>query len=269
MNILFWNIQKKNLSQDLLALCQKLNTQILILAESDIREKELLAFFEKGNYKMYASQFSTCPKIAIYTRFQDTKNPIIEHNRWTIRNMQVADTSFLLVALHMISKNHLTNVEDDQYEMCRKLVEDIKFAEKKVAHHKTIVIGDFNMNPFEKGMLRVKGLHTTMDRRIALKQRTVNGELFPYFYNPMWNFLGDDSRGKVCGTHYYRNSGYQSLDWNMFDQVLLRSDLLPNFVIDSLEIITENNGQSFLHNGRPNKKNFSDHLPISITLHFS
>ncbi len=53
----------------------------------------------------------------------------------------------------------------------------------------------------------------------------------------------------------------------MFDQVLIRPDLLDFFQIDSLKIITEINGISLLSDfGRPNKSKGSDHLPILFSL---
>ena len=64
----------------------------------------------------------------------------------------------------------------------------------------------------------------------------------------MWGLQGELSRG-VCGTHYYKND-YQ---WQMFDQVLLRSELLNNFDDDSLQIIVSDGQTNFLKlNGKIN-----------------
>jgi hypothetical protein len=93
----------------------------------------------------------------------------------------------------------------------------------------------------------------------------VDGTEYPFFYNPMWGFFGDRTPGPP-GTFHYRHSGYLSYDWNMFDQVLVRPDVLPWFRGD-VEIVT-NVGETELTrlNGRPNPAVGSDHFPIVFRL---
>ena len=122
------------------------------------------------------------------------------------------------------------------------------------------------MNPFDKGMIGALGLHATMDRRIAQKvERTVQKKTYTYFYNPMWSFLGDASPGSP-GTYYYNNSEPITYFWNMFDQVLIRPELLGRFSYSSLKILEQDGDVSFLKkNGQPNPS-VSDHLPIIFKL---
>jgi hypothetical protein len=125
------------------------------------------------------------------------------------------------------------------------------------------------MNPFESGLVDASGFHAVMDRTTALQEsRKVKGQQYPFFYNPMWNYLGDIS-DFTPGTHFYRKSNKVVYFWNMFDQVLLRPALLPYFAEDSVRIITEHGTTSLLDsNNRPNKQQYSDHLPILLTLNF-
>jgi hypothetical protein len=86
------------------------------------------------------------------------------------------------------------------------VAEQIHEAETQYVHTRTVVVGDMNMNPFEDGMCRSEGLHAVMCKHIARKEkRTVLGKERLFFYNPMWNFLGDETRGPP-GT-YYRSKG--------------------------------------------------------------
>ena len=123
------------------------------------------------------------------------------------------------------------------------------------------------MNPFEEGLVAADGLHAVMDRYTALKgQRTVQGETRKFFYNPMWSLLGDLSNGPP-GTYHYSNSGQVCFFWNAFDQVLLRPSLLDCFSDNSIKVITEFNGTNLLSTtGKPDNRNFSDHLPIFVHL---
>jgi hypothetical protein len=129
-------------------------------------------------------------------------------------------------------------------------------------------MGDFNMNPFEAGLVSADGFHGVMDKRIALKQsRTVLGQERKFFYNPMWSRLGDDSEG-CAGTYYYNPSNMINYFWNTFDQVLLRPSLLAGFNQDSLKVVDKINQTSLINNGKISNQ-FSDHLPIMLKLTLS
>jgi endonuclease/exonuclease/phosphatase family metal-dependent hydrolase len=139
-------------------------------------------------------------------------------------------------------------------------------AEKAIGHSRTVVIGDFNMNPFESGVVGSEGFHAIMARAIAAQEtRTVLGEDRHFFYNPMWSLLGDMSVGPP-GTYYYQSSAPVSYFWHMFDQVLLRPSLAHSLQRNDLAILTEAGDQSLLdRHGRPDRR-VSDHLPIFIRL---
>ena len=91
----------------------------------------------------------------------------------------------------------------------------------------------------------------------------VLGREYDYFYNPMWNFLGD--KNSVPGTYYYAKSIHYNEPWNTFDQVLIRPQLLDNFVYSDLKILTRIKNKE-LYNHKTNKLFISDHLPILINI---
>ncbi|HGJ66428.1 TPA: hypothetical protein ENS27_13780, partial [bacterium] len=69
------------------------------------------------------------------------------------------------------------------------------------------------------------------------------------------------------GTYYYPNAEHESLFWYMFDQVLIRPELLGRFKNEDLSILTSDNEISFLNeNGTPDKSIASDHLPLLLKL---
>lgn len=143
----------------------------------------------------------------------------------------------------------------------------IRRTEEVLRHKRTVVVGDLNMNPFEDGVIGTEGFHATMCRRIASKRgRRVHGEHYDYFYNPMWSLLGDYPDGPP-GTHFHRHGEHVELFWNMYDQVLIRPDLLPNFNNNTLRIATTDGVESLVSsNGVPLREKLSDHLPIMFSL---
>jgi len=105
-------------------------------------------------------------------------------------------------------------------------IERIEFEHKC---NNSIIIGDFNMNPYEPGMLGASALHSLSSRNIVKKQkRILHGKEYNMFYNPMWSLLGDINLPD--GTYFYDDSSQEvNLYWNIFDQVLIRPSLIELF----------------------------------------
>jgi hypothetical protein len=123
------------------------------------------------------------------------------------------------------------------------------------------------MNPFEVGVVGSEGLHAIIDRRIVAEgSRIVRGEACRYFYNPMWSMLGD-AGSEPPGTYFYNSGTAVNYFWHMFDQVLLRPQLVNCLASDGIKIVTEIEGQTLLSEyGRPDLKRISDHLPVICRL---
>lgn len=169
----------------------------------------------------------------------------------------------IIVAVHLPSK--LYKSDWDQYSKSTRVAQQIQEVESEYEHQRTLVIGDFNMNPFEAGMISASGFHGIMTQEIAQKRsRTVDGEEKHYFYNPMWGRMGDYV-DNISGTYYYNGGGECCYFWNTFDQVLLRPDLLKYFSHQNLHIISKIGDKSLIKNNKIDS-NFSDHLPIFIAL---
>ena len=116
-------------------------------------------------------------------------------------------------------------------------------------------------------MVGANGLHGVMSRSIAAEgMRVVQEREYPYFYNPMWGLFGDGTPGP-SGTYYYRSAEHRVFFWNIFDQVLIRPELLSRFDNKELEIIKSDGEVSFLsNNGLPDINIASDHFPIMFRL---
>src|SRR5262249_35696794 len=140
-----------------------------------------------------------------------------------------------LAVAHLVSKLH-TDPDSQSIEAMR-IADEIRYAEHEQHLTRTILVGDLNMNPFENGVVAARGLHGIMSQQIAKKgSRTVQDTDYPYFYNPMWNFLGDLSQNPP-GTYYFSGGQHIEFFWNMFDQVMIRPELLTHFKAHSTRII--------------------------------
>jgi hypothetical protein len=80
----------------------------------------------------------------------------------------------------------------------------------------------------------------------------------------MWGLLGDRAIGPP-GSYYYSASSSIEYFWHLFDQVLLRPELMDTLKV--LEILHTDGESSLLNQlGRPDSRTASDHLPILFRL---
>ena len=266
---LCWNLNNKPLQESLRRLAFQHQVDVLILSEVNISPISILESLNSLGEPYYNYARGECTKIKIFTRFSERfLTPIHESDahRITIRHLKLpARTNILIVALHLPSKLFWTKEGQSLY--CTKVVRLTLEAEAKVKHSRTIIVGDFNMNPFESGLISALGLNAVMSRHLANQRvRTIQGETYQYFYNPMWNFFGDETEGPP-GTYHYRSSDPNCYHWNIFDQVLIRPDLLEKFSIKDLMILQSDGETPFqTKQGLPNTRATSDHFPILFEL---
>ena len=261
---LFWNLNRKPLQDHTVALCHEHDVDILILAESDLPPIPLLQALNTEQRSTFRQPFTTSDRLFFLIRYPtDCLKPVRDDGGVAIRRfIPPIGPEILLVAVHLPSK--LYRNESDQMSAVTEAARIVTEAEKQVRHTRTVIVGDFNMNPFEPGMVGTTGFQAVMDRRIARRiNRTVDRKEYSFFYNPMWSRLGDLSKGPP-GTYYYNPSSHVNFFWNTFDQVLIRPDLLDIFSVDQFQVLDVAGQHSLLsRNGLPNS---SDHLPLLFSI---
>jgi hypothetical protein len=267
INVLFWNAGGKPRQTQIAQLAKHFDVDIVLLAEVVDQPDDLLIALNdiEVGYEYSPGRVNT--KIMVFTRFSNAFiRPIFETERLTIRKLGLPGKDDILLAVVHFPSKLFWNDESQAFE-CDNLADEIRGVEAKSGHRRTVLVGDFNMNPFESGVISARGIHGVMDRRIAQGgSRTVQDREYPFFYNPMWSLLGDNSPGPP-GTFYYQRAEHRVYFWNMFDQVLVRPALLDRFRLDELAIIDHNGKQSLLTDaGRPNATIGSDHLPVRFRL---
>jgi len=266
ITFLFWNMKQTKRLDILSRLVRDFNVDVLMLAENALGVTDVLCELNTSKAADFHYNTGLCERIDIFSKFTLAQvTPLHESKHITIRHLKPPTTcDLLLVAVHLSSKLHQSS-ESQAFEIT-EIARDIIRMEDKIGHKRTVLVGDLNMNPFETGLVTASGLNATMSRKIAeKKERTVNTRSFPFFYNPMWSLLGDASHGPP-GSYYYCKSEHVAYFWHMFDQVLLRPDMLPMFQNNTLKIIDRVGGLSLLNNNGIPDKNISDHLPVLFQL---
>lgn len=267
MNFMFWNTARNpTINSYLELLIQSKDCDIVALAEYEDDTFELLERLGQHGLVFYPIPTICCERIDLFVKFTPNfVETLFETNYYTIQKLLHPSLGFLAVAfVHFPSPLHTT--ERERSYAAIRFREDLEATESRFQIDRTIVAGDFNLNPFEPAMLSADAFHSVPSREIASQEtRIVQNRRRTMFYNPMWNFFGDKEHPP--GTYYYRDSGYECVFWNMFDQVIVRPHLIPHLDLTEIQILTEAGGQSLLdHNGLPNKSTISDHLPLFFSI---
>ncbi len=238
-----------------------------MLAECPVDENALLTALNRSRPNTYRFPFSLAAKIKIFTRFDSAllvdffNDPI---GGLTIRRLYLGEPGGLLLAvLHYPSRVNWDR--DDQTLESPMLAQDTGRAEETAGIFRTILVGDFNMNPFDPGMIGAQALHAVITKQLAQREdRDVRGRPYRFFYNPMWGFFGDRTGGPP-GTYYLHSSKPGQFFWNMYDQVLVRPALIEKLV--NVQILDTDGRSSLLTRfGLPSDAYGSDHLPLLFQL---
>lgn len=270
MKILFWNLFRKDLSEHIAELTELTEADIIVTVENHIPPSVLTKRLCNVGIGTFIEAWNFTDAVKIFTRLPavNVKN-LADDGRVTARRVTpIIGSHFNLIALHLPSKMWRTNADQAAWisSILRPFITNV---EQQEGHKRTILIGDFNANPFEEGIIAAMGLHATSCKNVAKKgSRKIDGIESDMFYNPMWSFFGDMSQGPP-GTFFHKSSGHHEFFWHMFDQVMIRPALIPFIKDKGVEILTHTGKRSLLnHKSQPDTRNSSDHLPIYLRLAF-
>jgi hypothetical protein len=267
VSFLFWNLFRRPLQDRVARLVSTHDIDVLMLAECATDPSDMLAVLNGTEGKTYVLPESLGKKIHIFTRYSPS-SLLDEFNDpmggLTIRQLKVGEPPGLVLAVVHFPSRADWDKEDQMLEST-VLASDIIRIEDKLGHRRTILVGDLNMNPFDPGVAGASALHGVMTRALARRgERTVRGKSYRHFYNPMWGCFGDRTAGPP-GTYYLSASKPVNYFWNIYDQVLLRPELIDK--LEELKILDTDGSTSLLTcQGLPSKSDGSDHLPIFFRL---
>jgi len=269
VSFLFWNMGNRPLQERLAKMVRVHEVDIVMLAECAVSPNVIetaLAQQTDQDYRLAPTVdvekivvFSRLGQSALIHQFSDYMG------RMTIRRLHLSDEQddLLLAVVHLPSRVNFSN--DDQMLIAQDLATYIARLEQETEATRTVLVGDFNMNPFDAGMVAAQSFHGMMTKQLAQKgERKVQGKSYRFFYNPMWRFFGDRD-DTPSGTYYWQASNPVNQFWNLYDQVLLRPELMHS--LRDLKILDSDGEESLLaQGGMPNKTAGSDHLPIYFQL---
>jgi len=282
LNFFTWNVKNNSdqrFYEDLNLQLIKDEIDILILQEcfQDTHISELVNYIEIKDYLNSKGQR--------WVRVFLKKSSLLNHdgqtsyasNKLRCATIETSDNfKFNLAAIHFYSGAGKTSGQ--QLFENRELPGHIKDFEIKQKNEHTLIVGDLNYRPFDLELIHPDFFNTTSDKSIIriFKERRMGSFTYRYFYNPMWNLLGDHNyitrQEKVSGTYYWYADDVGKYNWNLIDGVILSPELMDNVDMESLEIVTELNSKSLIKKSLNDSKEsllvkgYSDHLPVRFSI---
>lgn len=280
LTFLFWNLRGEHaqswaareplLRASIANLAISRQVDTFCFAEYAFNDADLLASLNGagiGNYYAVASQNT---RIRLFCRLPTARWADRFHSqisdRMTAHTLRVGSSKgILVICLHGHDRMSVPE-EKDRADLAQDLAANILLIEKDVGHKRTVVCGDFNMNPFELGMVAARGFHALLSQNLTRTVHKLSRRAnYPCFYNPMWSCFGDRP-DRPPGSYYFSNSlSATNHFWQMHDQVIVRPELMAQ--LTHLAILGDDGQQSLVAKmGRPRKATFSDHLPLFFEL---
>lgn len=185
---------------------------------------------------------------------------------------------FNIAAVHFYSK--VNNTERQQMWKNHPAIQKIYDFEKNFSNNaNTILVGDFNHNPYETNLCDPYLLNCKDSRQVIstfsknpLWKKKVNSN---WWYNPMYNLMGDydyiNNSSRVTGT-YFRYTESEAPMWNLFDGFILRASIMDRVNYENCYVVTKTKTDQFLKPliVRSDESlihdDLSDHLPVFFSL---
>ena len=140
-------------------------------------------------------------KVTLLAKTTLSVTTVQQQNRYNIYNVKTAVKEYLLVAVHLEDRRNYRAAE--RIETIRCLVADIEQTEKLLKCSNTIVIGDFNANPYDEELLSKYAFNAVLFKKIIDKCELTNPNSLKKkrFYNPILHYISEDT--EMYGSFYY------------------------------------------------------------------
>lgn len=259
MKYAFWNTHNnKDINIYLEKLLEEYQPNFLALAEYKADGKQLETLLQTNGLEYKFLQKIGSRLDIFYKGSSHQIRHCPESKYYTIKIIPYGKEKQIIVVVHLPSKMYAD--ESDNEELLREMLFYVNDIRNKEKIKNVVIVGDFNMNPYENPMVDATALQAISSREIVLrkKERNYREKRREFFYNPMWNFLGDEK--KPIGSYYYVSPQNKAMYWNTFDQFIVSKELVEAVDLKKIKFI-DCIGTMQLGNERGEPK-VSDHFPL-------
>ncbi len=266
MKFLFWNINKKPLINEITELIIESKCHIAAFAEVDDNsiQQIIKKLNEDSNIKECCFyETPGCDRLKIIVIGSNQRLFLLKQNSYySLIKITGKHTNAIIGFVHFPSKLHCST--EALTNLLHKFREDIVVEESLHSIQHSVLIGDFNISPFESPMISFYGMGASNGIECSQRSPSIYQESNKLFYNPMWILYA--RYNERPGSYHYLKTDINVLTWHFLDQVIIRPSLIEFFNFDSLTLMTGT--KNFDYTNRNNKPKISDHLPLICEIEF-
>jgi len=259
MKVLFWNLNRNDNAELIVSCLKEHDIDIAVFSEYTDYSLSKVEQQTEGLYR-HLQGVGGCRKITAIVKESVHFINSFEQPRYVIYCLEVRNAKYVLAGVHLQDQRNRQSAI--RIETIGRLVNDVSEYERCNRCSNTIIIGDFNANPFDPELLQFNAFNSALYKDVIMnsEKRVIDGEEYRRFYNPIINYLSEET--KMYGS-YYDTHGESSPVWHCLDQVLLSVSLIEG--VESMQYLKSIGVQSLLKDIRPDKS-ISDHLPLLVQL---
>lgn len=256
MKIIFWNIKKLD-NSIISKYFSSLEADIFLFCEDGaVKKNDIKDRIQGLGYTLVETP--GCNRVSVFCKDKLTTELNIQNYFFTAMKISSdVEAPFYMVALHINSQMYKSIDELGYY--ISKLRAQIDANIGASLSTEIVIIGDFNVNPFETAMIGFNGFCATNSRKSRTHGKSIQ-ETKELYINPTWELY---SRKDYPGTKRYPRpsaTAFDIIEWHYLDQVILSQKLNNSILIDKIAVIEKFSDIELLLEG---SVKYSDHLPIS------
>lgn len=261
MKIIYWNTNNIEELLQILDICNSENPDIFFLSEIDenILEKET-ELLDNNNYIHLSNPGSS--RVSIIVKKGIDIELGLQNKYYT--NVKLPKLDLDIISLHLPSQ--MFQHFDALKEFIRDFRKDIDINIGIPNEKRILLIGDFNVSPFDKPMIDFDGFSATNSTN-SRQSITHLGKKKAVYYNPTWKLY---SNSDFPGTKYFKRpsgSSYDILEHHFLDQVVISTKLSSELKNENIKVIEKSQNYTYYNLGS-NVIVESDHLPLCYEISF-
>ena len=256
MKQLFWNMGRNNNAGLALECMRSLEVGVAAFAECDcaVFSDSLLG---DAGYRMLG--LGGCDKIKVLAADSIGVVGCYEESRFSVFVLDSDEACFVFAAAHLTDRQS-SSCPGRRIKEIGSMMGVVHGFETSYDIGKTIVIGDFNSNPYDEELLQPDAFNAVLFKGCLRSKtsRTWAGDTYPCLYNPTIHWLSEDTGN--YGSFYYSSDDVGPM-WNCFDQALVSPSLMD--AVRGYRYLRKIGDTELIAKIAP-KKGISDHLPLLL-----
>lgn len=165
IRLLFWNLAKNNNERHIVDLIRENSIDICVFAEYNNTDLKMIISELNDTFVLH-SGCGGCDKIIMIARKDYSIEIRREQNRYTIYSVLSRKEKYIIAGLHLQDRRN--NDPDARKNTARALINDIKEQENILLNDNTIVIGDYNANPFDDELVQKDSFNAVLFKELIM-----------------------------------------------------------------------------------------------------